>query len=113
MGFCSPQSGNIYYIYYCAKADDPERIRYCELDTTDSDWQNWSLSLPSGSDEILSPQLYWEGVAETVTDVGLPGDLGEIKHHVLRDPYPFYYNNIQYVFYVGGGEQAIGLAKII
>jgi hypothetical protein len=62
--------------------------------------------------DLLRPELYWEGSALPV----MPSLRGELHNAAqeLRDPYVFRDIDGQlYLYYVGGGEKAIGVARLI
>ncbi len=100
--------GNELYVFYTVVGDAPESIKYCSIDLSPTDWNDWKAK--QGID-LLSPQLDWEGANEE----NLPSMRGEVgfKVNQLRDPAFFEdLDGQQYLFYAGGGEQAIGLAKL-
>jgi hypothetical protein len=60
----------------------------------------------------MRPAQEWEGGSLPVTQ-SLRGELDEPANE-LRDPFVFRDEDDQlYLFYVGGGEQAIGVARLL
>lgn len=99
--------GDTLHVFYSCYPDMPERILHSTIDLT-GDWNKWIASAP---DEILEPELDWEGV-----------DLPFVMSHSgsgtgvrqLRDPGVFEdTDGERYLLYSGRGEEAIGLARFI
>ncbi len=105
-----PMGSNRFQVFYTVKKnpeDPPERIFMSELDATDPDWQNWTMS---AAEEILQPEKEWEG-ADLPIEVSGKG--GGTNKHELRDPYPFRDSDGSiYLYYSGRGEDAIGVARL-
>ena len=86
--------------------DAPERILHTALDLS-RDWPDWRPCLPET--ELLRPALSWEG-----TDAPLvPSEAGAVDYaHQLRDPEIFEADGQVWLVYAGGGEAALGLARL-
>lgn len=67
-----------------------EEIKLATLDVSDDDWTRWGDLRRHGV--VLTAEQPWE-----TTD--------------LRDPFPFRWSDSLYLYYSGGGEQGVGLAK--
>ena len=110
----NPDDTNIY-VFYTSKDDAPERILLTVIDTNNStNPGNWSAL---GQETILEPELNWEG--GNLRNVrSESGDANNVRQ--LRDPYIFEDDNGTsstaddelYIFYSGGGEDAIGVARL-
>ncbi len=80
-------------IFYCTPTRDDlsrEEIKLASFDAGADDWDEWGPLRRHGI--VLSPELEWEA-----------GD--------LRDPYPLRHDGSLYLYYVGGHEQGVGLAR--
>ena len=78
------------------------------IDMSDDDWNEWTVGKPY---ELLKPELGWEGSQK----LPVPSIRGEIGSQVnqLRDPFVFKDTDGKlYLLYAGGGEQAIGMARL-
>lgn len=80
------------------------------VDLSSPDWDDWQATAPV---DVLSPELPWEG-SELIAVPSLRGEL-DVRANELRDPFVIRdENNGQlYLFYVGGGEKAIGVARLL
>ena len=108
-----PSDTNIY-AFYSAKFDSPERIFLSVIDTNDGSTNplEWNVL---GQEEILEPEVEWEGVNFPFNeDFGNASQSGQaINVRQLRDPYVFEDDDGQlYLFYSGAGENAIGVASL-
>ena len=100
--------GDLLYVFYSRVGDAPERILYTTIDMSDDDWNEWTVGKPY---ELLKPELGWEGSQK----LPVPSIRGEIGSQVnqLRDPFVFKDTDGKlYLLYAGGGEQAIGMARL-
>ena len=89
--------------------DAPESILVSTVDLSPPDWDDWQATEPQ---ELLRAELPWEG-SELQVESSLRGELG-LPANELRDPYVFIDHDGQlYLLYVGSGEQAIGLARLV
>lgn len=95
------------YIGYGRVGDTPERIVYTQMDISSTDWNEWICETPR---ELIIPQDNWEGADEQM-EASIRGEIGK-KVNQLRDPYVFQDDGQLYLFYTGGGEQAIGIVKL-
>jgi len=87
---------------YSCIGDAPERLYLAQVDLAD-DWRRWRARVPV---ELLRPEMAWEG-AESSIAVSQEGASAPWDH-ALRDPFVF--NDL--IFYCGGGESAIGIARL-
>ena len=70
------------------------------------DWDDWRATKGVA---VLRPELEWEG-SELPVQPSLRGEL-DLASHELRDPFVLRDSNGRmYLYYVGAGEQAIGVA---
>jgi hypothetical protein len=96
------------YVFWSRVGDTPEHIMLSQVDLNSPDWNHWQATAPV---EILKPQLTWEG-ADIDVQSSLRGEM-DIVAHELRDPYVFRdEDGALYLYYVGGGEKAIGVARL-
>jgi hypothetical protein len=108
------EDGHTLEVWYTARGDSPERIFRTTMDLSKGDWQNWKTTICHKENihqEMLRPKLTWEGV-----DLPVKGSSnGQTSFsHALRDPYLFRdIDGSVYLLYVGGGESAIGIAKVL
>lgn len=101
--------GSTLYVFWSSVGYAPERILLSQVDLSPPDWNNWVATAPV---DLLSPKDYWEGIALPV----MPSLRGEMYNGAqeLRDPYVFRDKDGRlYLYYVGGGEKAIGVARLI
>lgn len=98
--------GNHLHVFWSEIGDMPERIYHGTINLT-KDWVDWRIEHKC---EVLRPQHLWEGTDRPLA-ASVPGAAYERKHE-LRDPCVFATADKLYLFYAGGGEAAIGLAKI-
>ena len=86
---------------YSLIGDCPERIWQVTLSPS-ADWADWEVSAPA---MVLAPECRWEGadLPQTASQIGAATEM----EHALRDPFVFE----DYLFYVGGGEQCIAVAR--
>ena len=97
------------YVLWSKVGYAPERILLSRVAIGPDDWNLWQASAPV---DLLSPGEDWEGVSLPVVP-SLRGELDEAANE-LRDPFVFRDEDGQlYLFYVGGGEQAIGIARLV
>ena len=97
------------YVFWSRVGDAPESILVSTVDLSPPDWDDWQATEPQ---ELLRAELPWEG-SELQVESSLRGELG-LPANELRDPYVFIDHDGQaYLLYVGSGEQAIGLARLV
>lgn len=96
------------YVFWSRVGDAPERILLSKVDLSDPDWNRWQAT--SGV-EVLHPEQEWEGALLPV-QASLRGEL-DVPARELRDPFVFRdQDGSLFLYYVGGGEKAIGLATL-
>ena len=101
--------GDTLYVFWSRVGDAPESILVSAVDLSASNWDEWRATEPQ---VVLRPELPWEG-SELKVDTSLRGEMG-LPSNEVRDPYVFTDDDGQvYLLYVGSGEQAIGLARLL
>ena len=98
--------GPSLHVLYTCRGDAPERILHTTLDLS-RPWPDWPVVSPER--ELLRPERDWEGAGEPVTP-SMPGATGFANQ--LRDPALYEENGALWLVYAGGGEAALGLARI-
>ncbi len=100
-------AGDTLHVFYSCYPDMPERILHSTIDMS-GDWNNWIASQP---DEILEPEMDWEGT-DLPPAMSRSGSATGVRQ--LRDPAVFEDIDGQtYLLYSGRGEEAIGLGQFI
>jgi hypothetical protein len=95
-----------FHLFYTVKgADPPERILMTDVDASAPDWRAWTFS---EAEEVLRPELPWEG-GDLPLETSRPG-IGHGRQ--LRDPFVFEDDGRIYLYYAGRGEGAIGLVEL-
>lgn len=97
-------------VFHTRIADSPERIVLSTVDLSNGELTGWDPSYPP--QEVLKPELLWEGAMLTPS----PSESGAAPDTVnqLRDPAIFLdADGSLYLFYAGGGESAIGVARLM
>lgn len=99
--------GDLLHVVFSRIGDAPERLLHTCLDLSGT-WPDWQ---PIGPEtELLRPNLPWEGAAQPIR----PSFVGAVDFaHELRDPALFELDGETYLIYSGGGEHALGLARLI
>ena len=110
-----PSDTNVY-AFYSSKFDSPERIFLTVIDTDNGSTNpaDWSAL---GQEEILRPELDWEGI-NNVLEASSGGRATGVQE--VRDPYVFEddkgtadtSDDELFLFYTGAGEEAIGVASL-
>ena len=115
-----PSDTNIY-AFYSSKFDSPERILLTVIDTANSSTNpaDWTAL---GQEEVLEPEVAWEGGnLPSTPDFGVPSEGGRATGvRQLRDPFIFEddkgtvgtEDDELFLFYTGAGEEAIGVASL-
>ncbi|MBT8114532.1 MAG: hypothetical protein KJP04_04085 [Arenicella sp.] len=102
------ESNDEMHVFWSRVGDAPERILY-SLVNLGADWNDWQASRGV---TVLQPEFPWEGSKQPLQS-SLRGEMVQITNE-LRDPYLFTdVDGQKYLFYVGSGEQAIGVARAI
>lgn len=100
--------GTDLYVFWTMVGYAPERILLSRVDLSASNWNDWRAT---AAVDVLKPDLPWEGGRVAVMP-SLRGEM-DIAAKELRDPYVFRDDDGQlYLYYVGGGEKAIGVARL-
>ena len=103
------QRGDTLEVFFTAINQTPERIQLVKIGPGVSDVAQWTPSLPA--EEILRAERDWEGADLPVTTS--EGGPAPENLNQIRDPHVFENSNGSlYLFYVGRGEDALGLARL-
>jgi len=101
--------GETLHVLWSRVGGAPEGLLYSRVDMSSPDWNDWQATRGV---EIMRPAVNWEG-SELPILPSLRGEISDASHE-LRDP--FYFRDADgsaYLYYVGAGEQAIGVARIV
>jgi hypothetical protein len=105
--------GHTLEVWYTSRGDAPQRIFRATMDLSKKDWLTWDTTVCSRTDihqEMLRPTHNWEG-ADLPMKGSSNGQTGFA--HAMRDPDLFRdIDGRVYLLYVGGGESAIGIARV-
>ena len=94
------------HVLFTRIGDCPERILHTELDLSRA-WPDWRVCVEET--EVLRPNLAWEGTGAPLT----PSEAGAVDYaHQLRDPELIEADGDLWLVYAGGGEAALGLARL-
>jgi hypothetical protein len=100
--------GDKLTLVFSRAGDAPERLLLSTVDLSKADWNDWA---PTQAVEIMRAEQAWEG-ADLPALKSLRGET-TVRSNDLRDPDLFIdTDGQQYLLYVGGGEQAIGIARL-
>lgn len=101
--------GDDLYVFWSMVGYAPERIMLSRVDLGPTDWDEW---VATRATDVMLPELSWEG-AEIPVLPSLRGEM-DVLANELRDPYVLRDSDGQlYLYYVGGGEKAIGVARLV
>jgi hypothetical protein len=94
-------------VFFTVRGDSPERIYLSTVELQDKNWTDWSLT---PFEEVLRAEKNWEGTHIPPA----PSKSGTASKFVnqLRDPCILSLDGDLYLFYTGGGENAIGLVRL-
>lgn len=88
--------------------DAPELLLYSRIDMAPQDWNDWRAS---EGVEVLRPERPREG-SDLPVQASLRGEMNQPGNEV-RDPFVLRdRDGTLYLYYVGAGEQAIGVARL-
>lgn len=98
---------NTLEVFYSNIGDTPERILRARV-LLEGHWQQWR---PSGPEEVLAPEMDYEGVGYGLE----PSVSGWAPHPIrqLRDPAVFEEDGRLWLAFAVAGEQGIALAEIL
>ena len=96
------------YIFFSMTGEAPERILVTNVQVGPGCWT--CTQAPKQPMEVLRAQEVWEG--STVTPTASRKGAQTRLENALRDPFLFEDEGQLYLFYSGGGERAIGVARI-
>lgn len=100
--------GDTLNVLWSRVGDAPESILYSRAALSAPDWDDWRATAPV---EVMRPRLPWEG-SELPPPSSLRGEI-DVASHDLRDSYLLLDSDgSMYLYYVGGGEKAIGVATL-
>ena len=94
------------FVFWTQVGDAPERIYVSEIDIA-KPFEEWRENDPV---EVMRPQFHWEGAQEPVEPSVRSVAYGLVNQ--LRDPAIFEDGDDVYLLYAGGGESAIGIARL-
>lgn len=94
------------HVFYTQAGDEPESILHAAIDL-DGDWRDWR---EGETQRIAVPTHEWEGAREPLVASKRGAILKRV--HQLRDPAIFVDGGDVLMFYAGGGEHAIGGARL-
>ncbi|MCF8226606.1 MAG: hypothetical protein K9J30_12080 [Bacteroidales bacterium] len=100
------RNDNILHVMFSRYPTAPEHIEYSIINLEKPE-QRWKATKPI---DILFPEYEWEGILYPI-EPSLNGTMNQV--HELRDPFLFKDDDeMIYLLYTGGGEEAIGIAGI-
>ncbi len=113
--FAVHRRGDSLEVFFSMKQAKPERIVRVIMDIGADDPRDWTIRPPDDGaafEDVLVPEYAWEGA-----DLALgrsSGGVGDAEgERSLRDPALLQTaDGDNYLFYAGGGEKAIGVARI-
>jgi hypothetical protein len=101
--------GEQLHVLWSRVGDAPESLLYSRVDMSNPDWDRWRAS---EGVVVMRPELPWEG-SELPVQASLRGELNQASNE-LRDPFVLRdEDGSLYLYYVGSGEQAIGIARLV
>lgn len=98
--------GDILHCFWSQIWERPEQIYHGTIDLT-VPWSSWTVAKVN---EVLRPELAWEGTGEPM-EASVAG-AADVAVNQLRDPCIFTEGEEVYLLYSGAGERAIGLAAL-
>jgi len=98
--------GDTLYVYWTEVGETPEHIKLSTIEL-DRPWQDWH---ESASQEILRPQLTWEGADQSL--VPSVRSVAYKRVNQLRDPAIFEDGEKTYLLYAIAGESGIAIAEV-
>lgn len=101
-------TGDMLHILFTVKGHAPERIFQTSVDLGTENW--FDLAPATAPAEVLRAERDWEGAS--VPPVPSRKGAEDQLANALRDPFVFNDDGKLYLFYAGGGEQGIGVARL-
>lgn len=102
------RTGDRLHVFYTMKGDAPERILVTSVDVNSVNW--FDVAPETSPAEVLRAEREWEG-AGIAPERSRKGPEFRLVN-ALRDPYVLNDRGSLYLFYAGGGERAIGVARL-
>lgn len=104
MALCLNQ--DVLYVFWTEVGDAPEQIKvsWFDLETPTDELEQFDHGV------LLEPDLQWEGADEPLEPSVRSVAYG-LKNQ-LRDPAIYVEDDVPYLLYAGGGESAIGIARL-
>ena len=103
------QVEDLLQVFYSRRGDKPERIQLSTINLAEHSWDKWDASYPP--QEVVDAQEDWEG-GNLAPKHSREGPAKRFANE-LRDPFVFEDIDGQlYLFYSGGGERGIGVARM-
>jgi len=102
------RDGDRLHVFFTMRGHAPEHILVTSVELRDDDWFDVAPAVSAA--EVLRAEREWEGagIAPKRSKQGSEYRLV----NALRDPFVFNDRGRLYLFYVGGGERAIGVARL-
>lgn len=103
------RSGDTLHVFFTMLKQSPERILATAVDLSADTW--FAAAATAAPAEILRAEREWEGAQLAPR----PSKKGAVRQqeNALLDPFVFSDAGALYLFYAGGGEQAIGVARLL
>jgi hypothetical protein len=101
-------AGDTLHVFFTMAGHSPERILATNVKLTEADW--YAAAPQQSPVEILRAERDWEGASLALRPSR--DGIAREPENALRDPFVFSDEGRLYLFYAGGGEQAIGLARL-
>ena len=100
-------TGDTLYVIFTRMGDAPERLLYSRVEMR-GNWLDWRAG---GVEELLAPELPWEGTDLPVRTSTMGAERQRVRE--LRDACVFHDTDGEtYLLYCGAGESGIGIAKL-
>lgn len=113
-GVLMQEDGKTLEVWYTSRGDSPERVFRTTIDTSQNTWDTWDAVVTDADtvhDEMLRAVYDWEG-GDLSPTTGSNGQSNGLAN-AIRDPDLFQDEDGKvYLLYVGGGESAIGIARV-
>lgn len=99
--------GDDLYVFWTQVGDVPEHIKLSKV-SLQGDWMDWQVQ---GEQEILRPELAWEGALAPLEPSVRSTAYGVVNQ--LRDPAIYQEDGKVFLLYAVGGEAGIALAQVL
>jgi len=102
------RKGDRLHVFFTMKGDAPERILVTSVELNDGNW--FDVAPETSPAEVLRAEREWEGGGLEPKRSKKGAEFRLVN--ALRDPFVFNDRGDLYLFYAGGGERAIGVARL-